>query len=322
MSFQALTTKIKLAYPAISAYEFELLKEEKVVQEYIENSMIYILAQRPVLSFENIEYVEFDEGNGLTFEIHKQGSNTILKCEFPFIQFVDESEPENNGMLVEFGTHSRRTIEKSDIYNDIHGMKFFDIKENFLFWLSPDKFIYEVLNKHLIGKINGKLDEFISFKVHYVGKATDQKIWERLTGHDTLQKILTVQNPMVDGNLPAHEITLLLLKVADLQSVKIVDSADDFLNGYLPSEKTVSLDIEKMLVKIFNPNFNHHTKRFPNYPKSKDGLHQYNYNNYSYQLVDDIILEYNETQICGNLDENKADLILISENQSVEVLKL
>jgi len=320
MSFKALTSKIKLAYPPISAYEFEHLKTEKVVQDYIQNAMIYVLAQRPVLSFEKIELAEFEDCMGISFEIHKQGSESVLKCNLPFLQAEIESDPEKS-VFIEVGSHSLKTIEVANVYNKIHGIKLLNHEQEFILWLSPDKFIYEILNGHLEGRLDGDIDEFISFIVHYVGKATDQNIWDRLTGHYTLQQILTLQKPMIDGSLPAHEVTLLLLKIDDLLSVSIL--SDDFLyeEDGLPSEKTVSLDLEKMLVKLLNPEFNHPTKRFPNYPKSKDGLHKFEYNNFSYQILDAVKLKYERSEIYGNIDENLADLILIKENESVEIIK-
>lgn len=321
MSFKALTTKIKLAYPPISAYEFEILKEEEVVQGYFKNAMIYVLAQRPILSFQKVEAKQFEHCNGISFEIHKQGSDCILKCNLPFKQPALDVD-DHDKIILEVGSHSVDTLPISDVYNEIHGIKFFDHNEDFILWISPDKFIHEILNNVLEGEMEGDIEEFITFKVHYVGKSTDQNIWDRLTGHDTLQKILTMQKPITKGDLPAHEITLLLLKVQDLLSVTIMGDADLFDNNTLPSEKTVSLDLEKMLVKIFNPEYNHPTKRFPNYPKSTDGLHKYKFDNFTYQLLDFVILEYNKTEICGNIDENLADLILIKENESVEILKM
>jgi hypothetical protein len=320
MKFKAFTSKIKLAYPAISAYEFEHLKTEKVVQDYIQNAMIYVLAQRPVLSFEKIEMVQFEDCMGISFEIHKQGSESILKCNLPFLQPEIESDPEKS-IFIEVGSNTLKSIEIADVYNAIHGIKILNHEEEFILWLSPDKFIYEIMNGYLKGKLDGDIDEFISFMVHYVGKATDQNIWDRLTGHYTLRQILTLQKPMVDGSLPAHEITLLLLKIDDLLSVSILGDDFSYEDRDLPSEKTVSLDLEKMLIKLLNPEFNHPSKRFPNYPKSKDGLHQFEYNNYSYQILDAVKLKYETSEICGNLNENLADLILIKDNESVEIIK-
>jgi hypothetical protein len=321
MSFKALTTKIKLAYPPISAYEFEILKEEDVVQELFKNAMVYVLVQRPVLSFEKIEPMLFENCNGISFEIHRQGSDSILKCNLPFKQKGLDVDDDDK-IFIEVGSHTLDKMEFSNIINEVHGIKFFDHNEDFIHWISPDKFIYEVLNNQLEGKLEGNLEEFISFKVHYVGKSTDQNIWDRLTGHHSLQKILTMQKPLTKGHLPAHEIALLLLKIEDLQSFSIIEDVADFFSDSLPSNKTVSLDVEKMFVKLMNPEYNHPTKRFPGYPKSTDGLHQYNFDKFSYQLLDTVILEYDDNKICGNLDDNKADLILISDNQTVEIIKL
>ncbi|WP_289058699.1 hypothetical protein [uncultured Flavobacterium sp.] len=321
MSFKALTTKIKLAYPPISAYEFEILKDEDVVQELFKNAMVYVLVQRPVLSFEKIEPMAFENCSGISFEIHRQGSDSILKCNLPFKQTALDID-EDDKIFMEVGSHTLDKMEFSNIINEVHGIKFYDHKEDFIHWISPDKFIYEILNNQLVGKLEGNLEEFISFKVHYVGKSTDQDIWDRLTGHHSLQKILTMQKPIIKGHLPAHEIALLLLKIEDLQSFSIIEDVADFFSDSLPSNKTVSLDVEKMFVKLMNPEYNHPTKRFPGYPKSTDGLYQYNFNKFTYQLLDAVTLEYDDNTINGDLDANKADLILISENQTVEIIKL
>jgi hypothetical protein len=57
-------------------------------------------------------------------------------------------------------------------------------------------------------------------------------------------------------------------------------------------------------------------------PKSKDGLHQFKYDRYAYQIIEDITLVYNNVKIVGASNENEADVIGISNNDSIEVIKV
>jgi len=323
MNFSGLQSKLRLAYPPVSNYEFVHLKKEQIVQEHIKDSMIYIICQRPMLAFKKLTFNENQDT--MYFEIHKRGISEILECEIPLYQKAIEMD-ENKKVIIEFGTHDPVTNTSSKFEN-IHGLTFFNEQQEFLFWISPDKFIYEVLNNKLKAKIEGDIKPFISFKVHYVGKATDQKIWNRLTGHNTLQDILSIEKPIMHGTLPTHEISLLLLKVEEVISITFLeDDIDSFvknaLEPSLPSKKTIALDAEKMLINLLNPEHNHPSKRFGNYPVSKDGLYPENYNNYGYQIQDSLILQYKDSEIHGDLDVNKADLILIKNNKSCEIIKL
>jgi hypothetical protein len=249
-----------------------------------------------------------------------------LECVLPLYQ-EHLGQDENQGVNVEFGSYDPEWNYAKPPLFDVNGIRFFDKDMNFLLWLSPDKLLHHYWNSIISATIIGNIKAFTEFKIHYVGKATDQKVWDRLTGHYSLQKILGLERPNIKGTLPTHEITLLIFRVKDKMAFNVMgDDIDSFvdkaLNPQLPDDKTVSLDAEKALVNLLNPEYNHPTKRFPNYPKSTDGLHQYKYDRFAYQIIEDITLVYNDVQIVGSSDENSADIIGVSNNENIEIVKM
>jgi len=66
------------------------------------------------------------------------------------------------------------------------------------------EFIHNYSRGHIEAEINGDILDFLNYNVHYVGKATDQDIWTRLTGQSSLQDILSIEYPFIYGSLPTH----------------------------------------------------------------------------------------------------------------------
>lgn len=324
MNFTGFMSKLQLAYAPMSNHDFTLIKSEDIMKTILQDSMLYVLAQRSMLTFENI--VESPEGGAICFEIHKQDSDSKLFCELPYYQENIELD-KTKQVKIEFGSYDPDWSDTQMPLNNVNGYKFYDENDKFLLWLSPDKFLHLFWSRILKANIKGDIKEFTNFKVHYVGKSTDQPIYERLTGHYTLQDILSLEIPMHKGALPTHEIMLLLFKVSDGVKVSILeDDIEGFIENIegknMPDRKTVSLDAEKALVKLLNPEYNHPTKRFPNYPKSKDGLYQFKFNRFIYQIKENITLEYSDVTIVGNIDENQSDIIAIVENETIEIIKI
>ncbi len=208
----------------------------------------------------------------------------------------------------------------------MNGFQFYDHDMNFLLWLSPDKFLHHYYNNVITATVEGDYKPLTKFNVHYVGKATDQEIWKRLSGHSTLQDILSLETPFNYGTLPTHEIVLLLFRVADKLSIRTFDGTgdvDDFVDSMLgknhPTDKEVSLDAEKVLIKLLDPAYN--DKKFPNYPISKDGLYKFNFNRFAYQISEDITLAYTDGEIICSINDNKSDLIAIEDNKTLKIIR-
>jgi hypothetical protein len=311
------TSKLKLAYPPISNYDFSIVRDEPAVQEMLREGMLYIICQRPILTFENIST---SEDGQVFFEIHQQQNMEKLDCSFTVRQAAICSDPEKP-VDMELGSNNPGWQYTTLPANEVDAFKFYSDSE-FLGWLTPERFIYEYVNKNLIAVVKGNVREFVRYKVHYVGKATEQPIWTRLTGHNTLQDILSKERPMAAA-LPTHEITLLLLEISDAWSFKIYSPDDTFGEGpVLPTKKEIALDAEKLLIKMLDPHYNDPKKRFASYPKSSDGLFKHQFERFAYQITDELVLAYDKIAVNGSVDENKADILAIENNEKVTVVAL
>ncbi|SHM93507.1 hypothetical protein [Mucilaginibacter sp. OK098] len=316
MDHTGLSVKLQLAYPPVSNYDFTHIRTEEAVQHWLKESMLYMIVQRPVLTFERVQPGEAM----LTFDIHQQGTEEILHCRLPLQQHIFIRNPEAE-LRLEIGWHDAEKATESLPAYHVDAFKFYE-NEEFMYWLTPERFIYEYLHDNIDAEVKGNTRAFVSYYVHYVGKATDQPIWNRLDGHKTLQKILSIVKPLAQS-LPTHELALLLFQVGDAQSIKIFEPESLFESGpSLPSKKEISLDAEKMLVRVFQPDFNDPKKRFPSYPISKDGLYGYNFNRYGYQIIEDLSLNNGQLIIEGSLDQNRADLLTVHDNQEINIYAL
>lgn len=330
MNYSGFAATLELAYAPLSNHDFTLLKRESIFQQILQGGMLYAICQRPMLTFENITISP--DISVLHFEIHLQSTAHKLVCALPLQQELLDND--GTGINVGFGYYDEDAIDDADAADEIrplpggvNGFHFYTEDDKFLLWLSPDKFLHHYWNKLLTATVTGDYREFTTFFVHYVGKATGQDVLDRLTGHYTLQEILSLEKPFVKGVLPTHEIMLLVFKVASGEQITVFgDDVDEFVDKALgnnhPDQKTVALDAEKALVKLLNPEYNHPTKRFPNYPQSTDGLYQYQYNRFAYQITDDIALSYNDVAIQGSVARDQADIIAIDANTTVEIIKL
>lgn len=308
----------------MSSYDFSILKSDEIVQGLLRQSSLYIIGQRPILSFENLTMN--DDEKYITFEIHQKENPSIIKFKLPFFQENIATNYEKDVVLVIGSNDPNHIFDRNNITN-VHGLKFYEIsnnEENFLVWFSPEKFLTNFSRGHIEAGIEGNLRDFLKYKVHYVGKATDQDIWKRLTGHETLQDILSLECPFVYGSLPSHEIVLLLFEFHDNLTMQTFDvnsspeeMTDSLMGKNYPEQKTVFLDAEKALIKAMQPK--HNKILFKNYPKSKDGLYKHNFDNYGFTFMDSITLEYEKGEIRGGLNMMGGDIISIKNNEDFEL---
>lgn len=325
MEQKVLINHIELTYTPLSNYDFTILREDNIIQQALEKSSLYVIAQRSEMRFDNVQIHRKNES--LTFDIRQHNNPSTLKCTLPLFQDYiakDAAKP----VLMYFGSYDRRNKMKKTSLNNIHGIKFYEeeiIPTNFLLWISPEKFINNYLAGALNAKIEGDVRKFMHYKVHYVGQSTKQDVWERLTGHKKLQDILSLEYPFTYGSLPTHEIVLLLFNFKENLQIQTfgVDSdpqefIDNMMGRNMPEQRTIFLDAEKALIQAMKPDYN--DQLFDSYPKSIDGLYKYDYNSISYAFVDPITLEYKNGDIQGASPWG-GDMIIIKENKSMELIK-
>lgn len=268
------------------------------------------------------------KNNILTFEIHQKGNPNTLKVKLPIFQDILEcTKKDQIACAFNFLDKSKKQTG-FPLYN-IHGfsiVKVLKTEKKFLVWFSPEKLLQNWWKGIIKCDIIGDFRSFLKYKVLYVGKATKQSIFKRLTGHETFQDILTLQTPVTEMQLPANEIVILPFEFQDNLEFQTFDNDDSIksmasvlMGEKYPSQTKVFLDAEKALINAIKPSYN--KELFKNYPISKDGLYEDNYDYITYTFIDPITLVYDEGEICGGLSEIGGDSILIKENKELELLK-
>ncbi|WP_158800213.1 hypothetical protein [Pedobacter sp. L105] len=308
---------LKLAYSPISNYDFTVIKDDPIIKNYINTSSLYIIAQRPVLTFENFDINPNDQFNPfITFVIRQKGSDSELQCKFPLFQ--DKlMNSQHQGMNIAVNYIYPETEGQDKL--PFHSVANFVIAslDGEFYWFSPEKLIYHFLRDAVDVEIIGDISEFLKYQIHYIGKATEQDVIKRLNGHSSLQEILSREEPLKYGSLPRDEIVILFLCFEDnivMNSFGPEDNlkpAVDILmgKGQIP-ESTIYLDAEKALISALKPKYNR--QLYKNYPKSKDGLDSFNLDYYSYTFIDPITLLYNDGVIKGGYDFFDGDIFTIT----------
>jgi len=326
INLSSLDIQLCLAYPPTSNRDFSYLKKEPVVKEIIKNSSLYLIAQRRVLTFENLT---IDDDQTIHFEIKQKGSDKSIKGSFPSRQklIVEDTDCE---ILLELGSDDKNNKFESQPYNNINGIRFWDNDQNFLLWLTPERLLYF----HSRNEIEANLSdyqEFLTYFIHYVGKSTDQDIWSRLTGHEKLQDILSKENPWTFGSIPTDEIAILFIKIRNYEATEIKDltqidtelSDEEFAEQLkvkkIPNLREIFLDAEKIFTNLLNPEYNE--VKFKNYPYSADGLYHHEYNVFTYRICENIILYCNENKIIGSFDSKKSDYLFILDNKEIIIMR-
>lgn len=326
MEQKRLINQLELGYAPLTAFEFATMKDDPLVERALEKASLYAIGQRPVITFENVNPDESEYQ--LNFEIHQKGNTNVLKCKLPLIQKAVGSTNEDI-ISVAFNYLDKSIEQYSTPFFNIHGFSLVQESEKerkFLIWFSPEKLLQNWWKGYIECEIEGEFRSFLNYNIHYVGKATKQSILKRLTGHSTFQDILSLESSVTKKQLPANEITILCFEFKENielrtfgpdSSIKNMVSALQGKN--FPNQEKVFLDAEKALIKAMKPAYN--KELFNNYPISKDGLYEDNYNAISYTFIDPINLLYEKGNIAGGLSPTGGDSIIILENNEFKLIK-
>jgi len=256
MNRKSLLNQLELAYAPLTAYEFAIVKDDKLIDRALEKASLYLIGQRPVITFENV--VPDTSVYQLNFEIHQKGNSNILKCQLPFDQEVF-GLIEDNVVDVAFNFLDKSVKQDKPPFQNIHGfslVRHTKAGKEFIIWFSPEKLLQNWWKGSIDCEIDGDWKSFINYKVHYVGKATKQGILQRLTGHSTFQDILSLEAQVTEKQLPANEIIILPFEFQDNSQIQSFgDGADtnemvaSLLGENYPEQEKVFLDAEKALIK-------------------------------------------------------------------------
>lgn len=316
-----LINHLELGYAPISAYTFkQLLKNDKNFPKYVANSHLYIIAQRAEITFNKFSFRNKKE---VHFELIQENNPNTVKCILPIFQEHIVSN-KNEGLEINLQKRAnKKGIKNVPPYNGTQEIFFikFDFqtkKENNRIWFTPEKLLQNYWKGHIKVKFIGDIEKLLNYKVHYVGKATEQNICNRLSKHGTFQDILSNEEALTYGNIPSNEIVVLLFRVKYNNTITNwgkestnKEVTDYLLNYELPDDKTVSLDAEKVLVKHLQPEYNRIL--FKSYPKPEDLINKDKHKVIYYGIEDPICLVYNNGKIKGSKYWNERDFIIVEQ---------
>jgi len=283
-------------YPIVSAYEFEFLKSETEIQALLKPCTIYFILQRPLLYFDNVKI----ENGEITFRICDSSSSEPLHCTFEPSECGLGAPDEEILLDVQF---YKKTPDTVPPFNDVGALRFLNLKRDFLGWFSPTKFLYEYLLGTLAATIDGDITKYLNYKVHYIGKSFSQDIWNRLTGHEKMQSILTLED-VISAHPNARapfEICLLMLDIDGFDEANLFpsfefmlqpgdvpivhnftmedDDDQSFIKYYSPALEPraaeLTTEVEAMLVSSFKPKYNKIV--FEKYPFIQSGTRSAGY---------------------------------------------
>lgn len=288
--------QISTTYPIVSAWEFEFLKQEAVIRERLDACTIYLIVQRPLTYFDQVKLID----STLHFEI-ADGDTPPLRCQLDLVAANIIGDHEVFDIEMQF--FGAKPVNQQP-FREVGAIRVFKADGSFVVWWSPHKILYEMVVNGLPVQVadDGDPLSFLDFKVHYIGKAFSQKVWERLTGHDKMQRILTLQGPV--GASPQarapFEISLLLLTVVGLSDAQEIPAHgysiprgvkairheidlenDDALEQFLSKpfvelgDEALTNEVEAMLIHHFQPMENQ--IKFKHYPKIKGGMRSKGY---------------------------------------------
>jgi hypothetical protein len=280
-------------YPIVSAYEFEFLKGDEVIRQRLSNCTVYIIVQRPLTYFDNVRL----DGGLIEFDI-TDGTQNPLRCRVPLID--NNICVANEAVDVEVQFFSKDPGREQP-FRDVGALKIYKLDGTFVLWWSPQKFLYEVIVKNLSAEITGDPMRFLDFNVHYIGKAFSQKVWDRLAGHEKMQRILTMEGPLGSPVSRApFEISLIMLDIVGLDDAveipyagmtarlgvppilhKVDLDEDDAFERFLRQplvqlrDEALTLEAEAFLIRQFRPAYNE--VLYENYPNIMNGMRSKGY---------------------------------------------
>lgn len=321
MTKGVLINDLELGYAPLSAFHFARFMTDKEFHNNVFDSHIYVIAQRKEITFSNFFYSE--KILELSFDIEQEDNPNVIRCRLPFFQENIAKDLTNS---IELRIHNRKSTPTKKVGPPFKGTQAFTIqstnpstgKTKMLAQYTPDKLFQNYWKGHIKAKFTGDYSEMLEYNVHYVGKSTEQNICQRLSGHSTFQEILTYQNSLSFKNIPSNEIMILLFRIKDNNTVvKWGDEAtseeiSNYLTDYiLPSDKKLSLDAEKALIRHLQPEYN--KILYKSFPNKTDLINKDYHSLILYGLTDPIKLNYKKSELKGNKDWGERDYISVKQ---------
>lgn len=302
---KSLLCNLKLVYPPFSNQEGEWLWDDKEVREYVKDSKLYMIVHRKELKFCDYDGKEIAKTGIFKFKL-KLGSTKT-----PFIYFDIFKHYLNSSYIIDFELGDK-FLRITDVENS-----------NILYWATPDKIIYDFLNKFINLNFEKTYDlrKFQKYELYYVGISKEGDSFSRLfeKAHHGRLRILSNENSKNRYARLTDELMILLFKI-EWFNVNIIDNINE-LNYYIDDEKIIVSDAEKAFINLLDTKYNE--VKYTQYPCGNDGLYDEGLSTYCYSIDEDIVLyTKDKLQFVGARGmEAKRDIIFVEKDKAV-IIKL
>jgi len=319
--------RIRTAAPIVSVKEFSAyFCKEKEFLRLTDDSFLYLIVQRPILSFENLKCIN----HVITAEIRQKNSDITLQFKLPMKQsFIHESF--KKGLNISVESDSELFDTEGNMQN-IHSFKVYNgeiAHENFLKLFTPEWLIRDYYNSNIEMQVEGDITKFLEYKLHYIGTATEQHITSRLSSHSKLQKILSEEASISKEEMNSQELAIIFCEMQGVseshllypgsskeEQERLVDAIMKSKKGYDDhNDKEILKDAEKAFVSAIKPNYN--TMLYKSYPKKEDLIYSEGLVGISYEFTDPFTLKFSN----GDLASFNGDCIVIYENEKPHIIK-
>lgn len=294
---------LELTFAPVSAYGLYSMKDDKWFLDIIGKSKIYFIGQRPMLFFDKPEYN--GKKNELSFSI-KMNDELQERIVLDLDQFKELKE-----------------IDTIEIHFHESQISFHDqISKKLLYWFTPDRLIYSYSNELIELKNFVIKDEYITFKVLYIGISKRRRSYDRLIeGHHKLQNILASYYPLEDGSRLNEEISIFFFNVGQtkvtVSDFTEIEEVIETSNKLYKNDKIIA-DAEKAFVKTLKPPEN--DEKYDKYPESTDGLFSDDVDRVSYLINEQIIFKTEFNKIVSKRSfkesglDNNSDFIFVTRD--------
>ena len=315
----------KLALAPTSVDDFSYLVDDPLLPNLLDKSSFYFLCKRPCLLFRQLEIRDFT----IVGQIYQTVTERVIDFKLPLFQdniISGDRRDIKLGFSHNKGFNPKKTSNENLNLKDFDDIELITISESeeientFIKYITPDIILERNWNKMWACELKGELNPQSTFDILYIGESVKQPIRKRLTSHSKMQNILSRENPFYPVIKISSEIMILLFEIKSsddsrmLSQMKKEDIIKYITQNDNPSEKSIFYDIEKALIKAFNPRYN--IQKYNNYPKSTNGLYKEKYQTITYSICDPITLVYNgELFECG-INETRTNYIQVDLEQN------
>lgn len=295
----------------MTLFEFDNFREDQDIYNFLRAASIYIIARR------KLPVMKLVDGATDGFHISVSMNNNPAVIEIRMLQ-------KDNMKLLHDGLTGIKVGNNTELKNQFHSITLLGKNERFIMNANLDRLIHLHSNKRINLRVKGDITPFVTYEVLYIGQCTDEHIFKRFKSHHALIDILINEKIIPPNYDKVNDLIILPFNIeSDIISEITGDSEEEDLLEALTGKfsfdhKTISLDCEKALIKAMNPKYN--KQKFNQYPKSKDGLYNYNLESIVYRIEENIVLDYgNDNKIYGSMNPKDASIIAIKENNDFDI---